>query len=110
MIIIFHRTGLVLKVTISKTGDKKSSQKIIKIKTEHDSLFDHLKEKLQEKFAVLKKPGISMILKWKDKEGDEMNIDDSDDLETALDNMKGGDYKFWVVYQDEDEKGKRTRV
>ena len=69
-------------------------------------MFELLQEKIREKFVVLKKPNISFNITYKDKNGEEIGCDDSDDLDIALEEIGGDDLNLWIVYEDEDEKGK----
>ena len=67
-----------------------------------------LQDKLREKFKVLEKPKVSMKIRWKDGNGEELDIDDSEDLDNAIEEMGGSENNLWIVYEDEDEKGKTT--
>ena len=79
---------------------------MIRVKTDKENMFEMLKEKIHEKFEILRKPNISMNITYKDKNGEEYGCDDSDDLDMALEEIGGDDCNLWIIYEDEDEKGK----
>ena len=72
-------------------------------------MFVLLQEKIREKFVVLRKPNISINITYKDKNGEEIGCDDSDDLDIALEEIGGDDLNLWIIYEDEDEKGKKYK-
>ena len=97
---------MIIKFKIHVTNENgESRSKMVTIKGEKEEMYQLLQEKLRTQFKELHDIDIFWRLFWKDDDKEEIDIDNQDDLEEAVDNFDSQSERINLWIEIERETG-----